>query len=58
MSWDAPAAALPRTLSQPACVKVCPTGALTLLTEEDFKARQMEEQKKKAAEMMKKQLER
>ena len=42
----------------PACVKVCPTGALTLLTEEDFKARQMEEQKKKAAEMMKKQLER
>ncbi len=42
----------------PACVKVCPTGALTLLTEEDFKARQMQEQKKKAAEMMKKQLER
>ena len=40
------------------CTVFCPTGALTLLTEEDFKARQMEEQKKKAAEMMKKQLER
>lgn len=42
----------------PACVKVCPTGALTLLTEDDFKARQVAEQKKKAMLMMKKQLER
>ena len=24
----------------PACVKVCPTGALVLLTEDEFKARQ------------------
>ena len=27
----------------PACVKVCPTGALVLLTEEEFKARQAAE---------------
>ena len=40
------------------CANATQAGALTLLTEEDFKARQMEEQKKKAAEMMKKQLER
>lgn len=27
----------------PACVKVCPTGALVLLTEDEFKARQAAE---------------
>lgn len=27
----------------PACVKVCPTGALVLLTEDEFKARQAQE---------------
>ena len=43
---------------RPACVKVCPTGALTLLTEDELKARQTAEQKLKAAEMMRKQLER
>ena len=31
----------------PACVKVCPTGALTLLTEEEYLERQAAEQAKK-----------
>ena len=35
----------------PACVKICPTGALSLLTEEEFNARQAAEQRKKAAQM-------
>lgn len=40
----------------PACVKVCPTGALVLLTEDEFKARQAAENEKKARLMMEKQL--
>ena len=36
----------------PACVKVCPTGALTLLTEEEFVKRQEKERAKKAEEML------
>ena len=43
---------------KPACVKICPTGALVLLDEEEFKERQNAQQKKKAGLMMKKQLER
>ena len=43
---------------KPACVKVCPTGALVLLTEEEFRERQKIEQEKKAKLMMKKQFER
>ena len=39
----------------PACVKVCPTGALVLLTEDEFKARQAAENEKKARLMMEKQ---
>lgn len=39
----------------PACVKVCPTGALTLLTEEEWKQKQVNIQKKKASVMMEKQ---
>ena len=39
-----------------ACVKVCPTGALVLLTEDEFKARQAAENEKKARLMMEKQL--
>ena len=31
----------------PSCVKVCPTGALTLLTEEEYLERQAAEQAKK-----------
>lgn len=42
----------------PACVKICPTGALLLLSEEEFHARQIEEQRKKAKLMMEKQLDR
>ena len=38
-----------------ACVKVCPTGALVLLTEDEFKARQAAENEKKARLMMEKQ---
>ncbi len=41
---------------KPACVKVFPTGALTLLTEEEFKARQAALQQKKARRMMAEQL--
>ena len=40
----------------PACVKVCPTGALSLLTQEEFLARQEKERQKKARLMMTKQL--
>lgn len=36
----------------PACIKVCPTGALTLLTEEEFVKRQEKERAKKAEEML------
>ena len=36
----------------PACVKVCPTGALMLLTEEELKAWQIKEQQKKAEKMV------
>ena len=36
----------------PACVKVCPTGALMLLTEDELKAWQTKEQQKKAEKMV------
>ena len=36
----------------PACVKVCPTGALMLLTEKELKAWQIKEQQKKAEKMV------
>lgn len=42
---------------KPACVKICPTGALALLGGEEIKAKQEKLQKKKAEVMMKKQLE-
>lgn len=35
----------------PACVKVCPTGALALLTEEELQARQTAQRQKKARRM-------
>ncbi len=41
---------------KPACVKICPTGALLLLSEEEFQARQKDEQKKNVVKMMEKQL--
>ena len=41
----------------PACVKVCPTGALLLLTEKEFARRQEKEKQKKAELMLEKQLE-
>lgn len=39
----------------PACVKVCPTGALVLLTEAEMAERQDAQRKKKAAAMIEKQ---
>ena len=41
----------------PACVKVCPTGALALLTEEELQARQTAQRQKKARRMADLQLE-
>ena len=37
----------------PACVKVCPTGALTLLTETELKERQQARQRSRSQTMLK-----